>query len=1376
MLLLKLLWVVGQALARSGRVCCFKPTHYTLTLCSTPIVYMALCILALHFGTRHRARWLLRFPPGLPARSSRGTLLLSLPVRKTPTTVPPPLGLLTAPHVVERRSMDDGASWTHQNSWWIDHRDSRARSDSSASSRHSYSSSSTLDSTSGVTYFDDGEWPDPHMRREQRLLDSTGGGNLSDVKRLVRKHGVSVNIKFAEDLTPLIVAVRDGHIDIAAYLIRHGADVNAVNNRGLTPLMLAAERKRVDIVRLLLGSTDILVNKATVEGWSALARAASKGPIEVLRVLLDAGADPNLKLKPEAAPLLRAAMGGHRDAVRFLMGEGANLNGARDAARRVLLGASVSGRADVVRCLIAIGVDLNATGKGGQTALVRATDSDKIEVVQTLLDHGADMNVSDDRGQTAISIATNRGYKHTKRLLLQYLPAQRGVVDSGRASAIVPSNALKLTWAIAPFDVELCGAEGREIGGDYKAKWLDADVVVKLFVPDASSKTFTEEVNLWHRLRHPNVVKLYGACAVGHHHFFVCEYASNGSLMEFLAICDAVSRTPWKYLHQAALGLEYLHQRQIVHGNLYGSNILIGSDGLAKLADFGVSIASRFGTAQNSGACLGPVRWQAPERLKGEQPLFASDVYSLGMCILEAVTGEAPWQLQRSEDTVVKDVSESGILLLVRRSGFIDEGWELMRQMCQKKPADRLRISPVVEKLDLLVAKETADGQLAQPKPEPLVDVAAFQREHTWNKLSGMIGAVENTLLRQLFDELQATYTKLESGRFSWRVLHEFQELVDELHAEVVLRSRESQVQRLASARVAITTADRFHGRVGVLWSTLGVRLRELRSKETRWKEQRTKHLEALVSEIGDAPSVLQSILPEEDCAACLGTLSDEVNVHASDYTDGQLTRLRKAYEEVAELPQMKLLSSALPLWFVSRMELQTSAYDRTIGTGGFGSVRTAKWLDSEVVVKELKIVEEKQSPAELWSVLTSAESAVPGTVDASLGTDDLDKRAEVLKTFRREADIWFSLSHPHVVRLFGACHLGTPFFVCEHARKGALNKYLQEHPEQLWGKLREAALGVQYLHEQEVVHGDLKCNNIVVGSDGKAKVTDFGLSSALSSAERAQLTGASQWLAPECLSGDLTHATKESDVYSLGICVVEALRIVEASVPTKDAQASEALKNHRYLSPYPWGNLPDAAVRAHAQKGELPRRPYACTDEQWSLVEKMCAFDPSERYQIVTVVEEIEKIAHSARSRAQVEAAVPPRLGLVADMTRLIDDAVGAGCDEHQSVLCRIYSLLWERIARVVPSKADVQSKLCSDAEFLDIIDRARADTRQVCESGDSLLRFTELSLSGYALHRRLDKLAVSKRLHPETDALMGSKWRQYCSSLFGGVEPVGK
>ncbi|EGZ12001.1 hypothetical protein PHYSODRAFT_412765, partial [Phytophthora sojae] len=200
-----------------------------------------------------------------------------------------------------------------------------------------------------------------------------------------------------------------------------------------------------------------------------------------------------------------------------------------------------------------------------------------------------------------------------------------------------------------------------------------------------------------------------------------------------------------------------------------------------------------------------------------------------------------------------------------------------------------------------------------------------------------------------------------------------------------------------------------------------------------------------------------------------------------------------------------------IPEWFIPWYELIVDEWN-CLGEGGFGSVHRAKWLDSEVVVKRVTL---------------------PGSADT-----DPDQKRKALEMFRREVGIWFGFSHPHVIRLFGACHVGRPFFVCEYATNGTLVNYLRKHPGELWSKLHEAALGVQYLHARGVVHGDLKGNNIVIGSDFKAKVTDFGLSSAANSEYSAPISGAWHWVAPEWQQARPSFA---SDIYSLGMCVVEA-------------------------------------------------------------------------------------------------------------------------------------------------------------------------------------------------------------------------------------------
>jgi serine/threonine protein kinase len=120
--------------------------------------------------------------------------------------------------------------------------------------------------------------------------------------------------------------------------------------------------------------------------------------------------------------------------------------------------------------------------------------------------------------------------------------------------------------------------------------------------------------------------------------------------MEYLDTCvrNGSVRTPWRLLHGAALGLAYLHERNIVHCNLQSSSILVGSDGLAKLADLGYCGSLSKPTLFFSRTVrIGSMRWQAPERIQSLERETASDVFSFGLCILHVLTEMIPWSKSR---------------------------------------------------------------------------------------------------------------------------------------------------------------------------------------------------------------------------------------------------------------------------------------------------------------------------------------------------------------------------------------------------------------------------------------------------------------------------------------------------------------------------------------------------------------------------------------------------------------------------------------------------------------------------------------------------------------------------------------------------------
>ncbi|KAF7360477.1 Protein kinase domain-containing protein [Mycena venus] len=152
-----------------------------------------------------------------------------------------------------------------------------------------------------------------------------------------------------------------------------------------------------------------------------------------------------------------------------------------------------------------------------------------------------------------------------------------------------------------------------------------------------------------------------------------------------------------------------------------------------------------------------------------------------------------------------------------------------------------------------------------------------------------------------------------------------------------------------------------------------------------------------------------------------------------------------------------------------------------------------------------------------------------------------------LLKEFAREALIWRQLCHPNVLPLFGLyyCH-GRLCLVCPWMENGHIRAFSKkESPDT---DILDIALGLEHLHDQGIVHGDLKGDNIYITHSGRACIADFGLSSIITSLSSIQFTnsfernrgGTVRYQAPELLLGG--HNDLRSDIYAFACVVYEVL------------------------------------------------------------------------------------------------------------------------------------------------------------------------------------------------------------------------------------------
>ena len=255
----------------------------------------------------------------------------------------------------------------------------------------------------------------------------------------------------------------------------------------------------------------------------------------------------------------------------------------------------------------------------------------------------------------------------------------------------------------------------------------------------------------------------------------------------------------------------------------------------------------------------------------------------------------------------------------------------------------------------------------------------------------------------------------------------------------------------------------------------------------------------------------------------------------------------------------------------------------------------------------------------------------------------------EVVRRFRAERRILAGLEHPNVARLIdgGTTRDGLPYLVMEYVEGVPLDRYCREHKLSTRQRLElflEICDAVQTAHRHLVVHRDLKPGNVLVSSQGRPKLLDFGIAKLLQSDSDGAATvtqAAGRMLTPVYASPEQVlgqPVTTASDIYSLGILLFETLT---ARLPF---QRSARLPSAEELSREP--PLPSVAVTSDepASNGfKLHRSPAKLRGELAgdvdAIVCKALAFDPSQRY--ATVEQLSTDVRHHLGGRP-VEARAP--------------------------------------------------------------------------------------------------------------------------------------
>ncbi|MGH1493065.1 MAG: protein kinase domain-containing protein [Acidimicrobiales bacterium] len=294
---------------------------------------------------------------------------------------------------------------------------------------------------------------------------------------------------------------------------------------------------------------------------------------------------------------------------------------------------------------------------------------------------------------------------------------------------------------------------------------LGRSVAVKQLRSDLSedarfAKLFRSEAHLAAQLSHPNILTVFDWSAdldgQDGGAYIVTELLSGGSLRTILDNEGTVSLSQAALIGlQTAKGLAVAHDQGLVHRDIKPANLLFGGDGRIHIGDFGIARAvAQSAWTEPEGVLIGTARYAAPEQAAAETVDGLVDVYSLTVCLIEALTGEVPlvrenalgtMVLRQAEDLPVDD-SFGPLADALAWAGAADPERRASAVEFAAALADACRLLPKPEPLTLIDLTEHVGGPVAVRPNVSMVDSGDLQFDDEQEPAAAILDQSDLTL------------------------------------------------------------------------------------------------------------------------------------------------------------------------------------------------------------------------------------------------------------------------------------------------------------------------------------------------------------------------------------------------------------------------------------------------------------------------------------------------------------------------------------------------------------------------------------------------------------------------------------------------------
>ncbi|XP_058788344.1 uncharacterized protein LOC131662540 [Vicia villosa] len=737
------------------------------------------------------------------------------------------------------------------------------------------------------------------------------------------------------------------------------------------------------------------------------------------------------------------------------------------------------------------------------------------------------------------------------------------------------------------------------------------------------------EVQTIVKARHNNVVMLLGSSTKDRFMLIVYEYACNGSLDMYLSR-ESCKKLTWSERLRVAIGLsrglKYLHDNNIIHGNIKPSNILLAHDLKPLLGDFDLGKKLEPKKSFNNKS-IGNSEYTAPEYQEKGKLSTKTDVYSFGVVILELITGRKATDKISGEKRLVgwakpllggKKYSELVDPIISNTYEEDQLRWlvKVTAQCLKKKPKERLSMNMVVSALQGIVDSEqsniTEDLTLATSDSRIGSDIDGSQ-----------------VTLQGITDRKQCNMTE------------DIPQVVSNSRELDLLSPKAEQIERISleeESCLRIKVEDN-------QFYTTGQKSSDILSQIDEQMQNMPQRLD-LGNMIINQHMMDQTIAAEmSDSEQNLKSNHNENGVLAQKISNNRV--IGHDQEDETSFVQMKRGLQPVPIsGIVLQTQLQTSFTEslRDKNQDGIILEKSKSSACSICKSKRPKIVRMKDFTCDELVEATkgfSVENSLSESEDGPTFKGLLENKVKIVvkkhqmtrsqeeKTFKSEVQLFTKVRHKNVVMLLGLCTDESQLMIVyEQVCNGSLDHYLSRGNFQslTWKERMKISIGtgrgLKYLHENKIIHGSIKASNILLTHDFEPLIGDFGFGKVKLEPKKSYKDKSGRdfgYAAPEYLeNGKLSTKT---DVYSFGVVLLELITGRRAMDKLQGGKnlvgwAKPLLGGKKYPQ------LVDSKISNTYEEEQL----------QWlvQVTEKCLKKNPKERYSMNMVVSALQGITES--------------------------------------------------------------------------------------------------------------------------------------------------